>query len=114
MQTHLWCGTCMVMGSPASRSFYREVANVVAAAMLRPWWGLDQYSLYSAYLALKGKSLPSFHLLGPDEAGIEFDNNAYFWFTASSARQALVANTPPSSEQPGLMRYERRYRKFSA
>lgn len=88
---------CLVMGTPAARAYYREVANVVLATMTRPWWGLDQFALYAAYLTLKDK-LPSFHLLGPEAVSIDFDPASTFWFTAGLAKNALLNGTPASHE----------------
>src|SRR6185295_3829354 len=44
---------CFVLGNAAARPYFRRVADIVKADLKVPFWGLDQYALFSAYLALK-------------------------------------------------------------
>ena len=89
---------CLVMGRPGARSYFRNVANIIAQDMSNPWWGLDQYALFSAYLILKEcGELPSFTLLGPSQADVEWREDGVFWFTAGSNKSRLFANPRPSN-----------------
>ena len=102
---------CLVMGRPNARNYFREAANIVRALLTKSWWGLDQYALFSAYLILKARgTLPSFSLLGPNEANVGADEGGVFWYTAGTQKSRLFQNLPPEELRP----YEKLFSLFSA
>ncbi len=89
---------CLVMGSAASRPYFRRVAEIVLADLSRAWWGMDQYALFSAAVGLT----PAISLLGPEIAAVA-DQPGLFWFTAGAAKHKL---------QTGQSAYAAYFRQF--
>lgn len=77
---------CLVRGTEASRSYFCAAANVVRLHIAHPFWGLDQYALFSAYL----QERPEIELLGPDVASVAADTPGLFWYTAGKRKEILA------------------------
>lgn len=106
---------CMVMGRPPARGYFREVANVVKESFPKPWWGVDQFALFSAYLALvRAQELPEMLTLGPEAASLEADEKAYLWFTAGQRRDLLLTGKGKLTGDKTFERFSARYRAFAA
>lgn len=76
---------CIVRGTPAGLPFFETAAEIVLRMLNNPFWGLDQYALFAAYL----RTRPRLDLFGPDIAGIESDTPGLFWFTAGTGKTGL-------------------------
>lgn len=79
---------CLVMGSTESRPYFDRVANIIRADISTPWWGIDQYALFSAWLFDK----PAIKLLGPDIAAVD-DEPGLFWFTAGKKKETITTDS---------------------
>ena len=82
---------CLVMGSADSRAYFRTVANILRADLHAPWWGIDQYALYSAWL----KDKPPIELLGPDVTSVDDNIPGLFWFTAGRKKKEILSAPSP-------------------
>lgn len=82
---------CLVMGTPAARPYFQRVAAIIKADLPTAWWGLDQYALFSAALALK----PALTLLGPEIAAVTNTQSGLFWYTAGKAKTTLSSDQTP-------------------
>lgn len=82
---------CLVMGTPASRPYFKRVADIIMADLPTAWWGLDQYALFSAAIALE----PSLALLGPDVAAVTNAQPGLFWYTGGKAKTTLSTDQTP-------------------
>jgi hypothetical protein len=76
---------CLIVARPAARDYFRTVAALIRSAMHAPWWGLDQYALFSAYV----RTAPKIRFLGPEWADTGQTHEGVFWFTAGKAKQRL-------------------------
>jgi len=79
---------CLVNGSRDSLPYFRRVSEILKADLPHAWWGMDQYALYSAWLALK----PEIDLIGPDLASVTEDTPGVLWFTAGSSKLSLASS----------------------
>lgn len=78
---------CLVMGSAASRPYFRRVAEIVRADLPQAWWGMDQYALFSAAIGLS----PPIGLLGPDVAAVD-DKPGLFRFVGGARKRTLATD----------------------
>ncbi|MBX7198766.1 MAG: hypothetical protein K1X51_05270 [Rhodospirillaceae bacterium] len=78
---------CLIMGSAASRDYFRRVAAIVREDLPYAWWGMDQYALFSAAIGVK----PQISLLGPEVAGAHEQHPGLFWFTGGQALKKSLA-----------------------
>ena len=100
---------CLIMGRPEGRAYFREVSKIISQNLPSAWWGLDQYALFSAYILLQTQSnLPSFTLMGPKQADVEWRDDGIFWFTAGSRKNRLIGTSPP----PNPSKYEKLFAGF--
>lgn len=91
---------CFVRGTVASKTYLSAVARIIAGSLGNPFWGLDQYALFSAYVQTK----PALTLIGPDIASVDAQHPGLFWFTAGTAKQSLHEQDTP---------YARLYREYA-
>lgn len=80
---------CLVLGTARSLDFFRYVSRFLRGNPL--FWGIDQFALFSAFVALK----PEIALIGPDLAGVEVDQPGAFWFTAGKQKRTLITDETP-------------------
>jgi hypothetical protein len=85
---------CLFMGSAASRPYFDRVAAILRANLHAPWWGIDQFALFSAWIGLK----PAIGLLGPADAAVDLAVPGRFWFTAGMKRNYLGVDGSPYSQ----------------
>jgi len=91
---------CMVLGRSSARGYFDQVSNIVKHGLLSPWWGLDQYALFSAWIGLR----PEVTLFGPQHADVSGENaDGVFLFTAGASKKSLMTAETP---------YARLYRKY--
>jgi len=91
---------CLVRGNGSALPYYQSVADIIRRLITNPFWGLDQYSLFAAYIMHK----PSLGLYGPDIAGVDASTPGVFWFTAGKQKDALQDDPSP---------YAALFRKYS-
>ncbi|MCA0201974.1 MAG: hypothetical protein LCH56_14270 [Proteobacteria bacterium] len=91
---------CLIRGTSAALPYFESVADIIRRFFNNPFWGLDQYALFAAYIRAK----PNLTLFGPDLAGVLDDAPGVFWFTAGAAKKDLA-----SSETP----FAKLYRRYS-
>jgi len=82
---------CLLVGAEASRPYFQRVADILKADLPFAWWGMDQYALFSAAVALK----PEISLLGPEITAVTSETPGLFWFTAGKAKGTLASDTTP-------------------
>lgn len=92
---------CLVGGAKASHPYFRRAADLLAADLGCAWWGMDQYALLSAAVAVE----PEITLIGPDTASVVEDIPGLFWFTAGKAKARLATDQTP---------YAKLYRRYAA
>lgn len=92
---------CCLRGGPSSLPYFRLTADIVRARLHNIWWGLDQYALFSASLAITQDIV----LLGPEATSVEVDSPGLFWFTAGKAKTELMSADTP---------YARMFRHYAA
>jgi hypothetical protein len=85
---------CVVRGTEQSLGFFRTVSDIVLRAIEKPFWGLDQYALFSAYAQEK----PALSLFGPEVASVAEDVPGLFWFTAGKQKLALRSSNSPYAQ----------------
>lgn len=68
--------------------------------LANPFWGLDQYALFRAYLAIQ----PSLALFGPEVADVE-GVSGLFSFTAGKSKATLADDDTP---------YAKLFRRYSS
>jgi hypothetical protein len=81
---------CFVRGTPPAKSYFRKVADIVRGSIATPWWGLDQYALFSAYLRQK----PDVTCVGPDVADVE-GTDGIFCYIAGKRKNTLATDQTP-------------------
>lgn len=79
-----------ILRSSAGRAYFDQVARIVTANLDLPWWGLDQYALFSAWISLK----PDLTLFGPREADVAGAEGT-FLFTAGEAKKRPMKDDTP-------------------
>lgn len=92
---------CLIRGSAAALPYFETVADIIRRFLNNPFWGLDQYALFAAYI----KEKPNLSLFGPDLAGVTDDAPGVFWFTAGAAKKDLATSETP---------FAKLYRRYSA
>ncbi len=92
---------CLIRGTAAALPYFEAAAGITRKFLNNPFWGLDQYALFAAYLRTK----PSLTLFGPDTAGVVDDAPGVFWFTAGAAKKSLATSETP---------FATLYRRYSA
>ncbi len=80
---------CCLRGTPGSLAYFQTVADIVLRTMRLPFWGMDQYALFSAFI----QQPPPLELFGPDVASVVANMPGTFWFTAGNAKLALASDT---------------------
>lgn len=86
---------CMVLGRAGGCAYFDRVANIVKVGLEKPWWGLDQYALFSAWVGLK----PELTLFGPKEADITGTTaEGLFLFTAGAKKKTLLQDQTPYAQ----------------
>lgn len=79
---------CLIRGTAAALPYFETTADIVRRFLNNPFWGLDQYALFAAYIKMK----PALSLFGPDIAGVVDDAPGVFWFTAGAAKKDLATS----------------------
>ncbi len=92
---------CLIRGAASGLPYFEAAADIVRRFMNNPFWGLDQYALFAAYITQK----PALTLFGPDIAGVVDDVPGLFWFTAGAAKKTLSSSDTP---------FAALYRRYSA
>ena len=82
---------CLLRGTPQSIPYFDAVTEIILRLLSKPFWGLDQYALFAAYLNTK----QALTLLGPDVASVESDKPGLFWFTAGVNKAELANASDP-------------------
>ncbi len=85
---------CCVRGTPASLPYFQAVADIVLRTMRIPFWGMDQYALFAAYI----QERPALTLFGPDVASVVDDVAGLFWFTAGNTKLSLATDNSPYAQ----------------
>lgn len=92
---------CMVKGTPASLAYFSRVANIVHNSIKNPWWGLDQFALFAAYVQMR----PEISLIGPDVAYVGDDVGGVVTFTGGAKKKSTLM-----TDQSGYATLFRSYR----
>jgi hypothetical protein len=79
---------CLVRGTVKSRPYFRRAADIIRSMITKPFWGLDQFALFAAYL----QERPELELFGPDICSVVNDEPGLFWFTAGAKKSNLDAD----------------------
>ena len=107
LEIHNQFSACMIKATPAALPYLRAVSRIMGESISNPWWGVDQFALLSAYLALK----PISTLIGPKEADIgDYTRDSIIWFTAGTAKRGLASGWPVSDQDPVRYRYSKWFR----
>lgn len=91
---------CLVRGTPSALPYFDEVSDIIKTSLKTPFWGLDQYALFAAYLHHR----PPITLFGPDVAAVSADTPGTFWFTAGKAKDDLFKSET---------KYAQAYRRYA-
>ena len=86
---------CFIRGDASSRPYFRRASEIVRCHFAAPWWGLDQYALYAAWVDQR----PAIHLVGPDMASVVEDQPGLFWFTAGLNKKTLMTDATPYARE---------------
>lgn len=92
---------CLVKGTPASAAYFSLVANIVHNSIKVPWWGLDQFALFAAYVQMR----PDISLIGPDIAHVGDDVGGVVAFTGGAKKKSTLL-----TDQGGYAALYRSYR----
>jgi len=84
---------CLVLGTTASRDFFRHVSRFILSRPL--FWGFDQFAHFSALI----EHNPGLELLGPDIEGVEADKPGAFRFTAGGQKLTLLTDKTPYARE---------------
>ena len=95
---------CLVKGTPASVAYFRLAANIVHNAIKTPWWGLDQFALFAAYVQMR----PEISLIGPDIAYVGDEVGGVVAFTGGAKKKSTLM-----TDQGGFATLFRSYRSQS-
>lgn len=82
---------CLVMGRQDETNYFGTISKIIAALLHRPFWGLDQYALYAAYLQCK----PRISLFGPSVVDVNGIGGTFAFIGGTEAKNTLAtAKTP--------------------
>lgn len=79
---------CMVLGRPGGAAYFRRAAEIIAGHLHAPFWGLDQYALFSAWVGQR----PDLALFGPDRASVTGLDPGTIMFTAGKTKRTLATD----------------------
>jgi len=83
---------CLVTGKNEPSGYMRAIAEITRRLMSAPFWGLDQYALFAAWIACR----PALTLYGPDAADVTgITTDGTFAFTAGKEKGKLGTDDTP-------------------